>query len=236
MDYDPDWPEPCARPRPTNRARIAFGAALCYAFVVVASCLWQGCATDPATGEVSIRVPAAAVDFATNAIREYLESRAATAEGAADVETDAGESLGSTESAPSSVPAAASAALDFRYGGFKGGKAAEDPRCRLSSPTITADTIRYKWETKAPADWARSKTESGNLVVAAAFFWDDGAKKWVGGKFEWTDESRSSRSCANIHEGYGGWNAAAWKAAKKRAFCVVSADGKYRSNLLEDQP
>lgn len=234
MDYDPDWPEPCALPRPANRARIAFGAALCYAFVVAASCLWQGCATDPATGEVSIRVPAAAVDFATNAIREYLESRAATAEGAADAESGAGESLGSTEAAPSSGDAAPAAApvLDFRFGGFKGGKAVEDARCRLSSPTITADTIRYKWETKAPADWERNRTEKGDLVVACAFYWS--GDRWIGGKFDWTDESRSSRSCQNIYEGYGGWDAAAWKAAKKRAFCVVSADGKYRSNLLED--
>lgn len=199
-----------------------------------AAFLAPGCTTDPATGEVTIRVPAAAVDFATNAIREYLESRAATAEGAADAETAAGESSGSTDAAPSSAPAAASAPLDFRFGEFKGGKAVEDPRCRLSSPKITADSIRYKWETKAPSDWARNKTESGNLVVAAAFFWDEDAKKWVGGKFEWTDESRSSRSCANIYEGYGGWEAAAWEYAKKRAFCVVSADGKYRSNLLED--
>ena len=65
-------------------------------------------------------------------------------------------------------------------------------------------------------------------------YWDEDAKKWVGGKFEWTDESRSFRSCQNIYEGYGGWEAAAWEYAKKRAFCVVSADGKYRSNLLED--
>jgi len=206
-------------------------------FAAFAAALFApGCATDPATGEVEIRVPAAAVDFATNAIREYLESRAATAEREpADVE-GAGRSSGSTEAAPSSGDAAPAAApvLDFRFGGFKGGKAVEDARCRISSPTITADSIRYKWESGAPADWARNKTESGNLVVAAAFFWDEDAKKWVGGKFEWTDESRSSRSCQNIYEGYGGWEAARWEYAKKRAFCVVSADGKYRSNLLED--
>ena len=231
-DYDPDWPEPCARPRPANRARIAFGAALCYAFVVVVSCLWQGCATDPATGEVTIRVPAAAVDFATNAIREYLESRAATAEGAADAESGAGESLGSTEAAPSSAPATASAALDFRFGGFKGGKAVEDPRCRISGLKVGADSLSIKWETGIPVDWKRETLEKGPMIVAAVFYEEGG--RWIGGKFDWIDEHRSSRSLENVHSGYGGWNVGAWKAAKKRAFCVVSADGKYRSNLLED--
>lgn len=231
-DYDPDCPEPCARPRPANRARIAFGAALCYAFVVVASCLWQGCATDPATGEVEIRVPAAAVDFATNAIREYLESRAATAEGAADAESDAGESLGSTEAAPSSAPATASAALDFRFGGFKGGKAVEDPRCRISGLKVGADSLSIKWETGIPVDWKRGSTEKGPMILACAFYEEGG--RWIGGKFDWIDEHRSSRSLENVHAGYGGWNAAAWRAARRHAFCVVSADGKYRSNLLED--
>ena len=230
-DYDPDWPEPCARPRPANRARIAFGAALCYAFVVVASCLGHGCATDPATGEVSIRVPAAAVDFATNAIREYLESRAATAEGAADAESGAGESSGSTEAAPSSAPAAAPV-LDFRFGGFKGGTAVADPRCRISGLKVGSDSLSFKWETGIPVDWKRETLEKGPMILACAFYEEGG--RWIGGKFDWIDENRSSRSLENVHTGYGGWNAAAWKSAKKRAFCVVSADGKYRSNLLED--
>lgn len=207
-------------------------AAACCAALAAASILATGCATDPATGEVTIRVPAAAVDFATNAIREYLESRAATAEGAADAETDAGESLGSTEAAPSSAPAAASAALDFRYGGFKGGKAAEDPRCRISGLKVGSDSLSIKWETGIPADWKRETLEKGPMIVAAVFYRE--GDKWVGGKFDWIDEHRYSRSLENVHGGYGGWDAAAWKAAKKRAFCVVSADGKYRSNLLED--
>lgn len=207
-------------------------AAACCAALAAASILAPGCATDPATGEVTIRVPAAAVDFATNAIREYLESRAATAEGAADAETDAGESLGSTEAAPSSAPATASAALDFRFGGFKGGKAAEDPRCRISGLKVGSDSLSIKWETGIPFDWKRETLEKGPMIVAAVFYRE--GDKWVGGKFDWIDEHRSSCSLENVHAGYGGWNAAAWKAAKKRAFCVVSADGKYRSNLLED--
>lgn len=212
--------------------KTAIRAAACCAALAAASILAPGCATDPATGEVTIRVPAAAVDFATNAIREYLESRAATAEGAADAETDAGESLGSTEAAPSSAPAAASVALDFRYGGFKGGKAAEDPRCRLSGLKIGADSISIKWETGIPVDWKRGSTEKGPMILACAFYEEGG--RWIGGKFDWIDEHRSSRSLENVHGGYGGWNAAAWRTARRHAFCVVSADGKWRSNLVED--
>lgn len=125
-----------------------------------------------------------------------------------------------------------SVVLDFRFGGFKGGGSKEDSRCRLSSPKISADSIRYKWETKVPGDWERNRTEKGDLVVACAFYWS--GDRWIGGKFDWTDESRDSRSCENIHDGYGGWDASAWCSAKSRAFCVVSADGRYRSNLIED--
>jgi hypothetical protein len=212
--------------------KTAIRTAACCAALAAASILAPGCVTDPATGEVTIRVPAAAVDFATNAIREYLESRATTAEGAADAETDAGESLGSTEAAPSSAPAAASAALDFRFGGFKGGKAAEDPRCRISGLKVGSDSLSIKWETGIPVDWKRETLEKGPMIVAAVFYRE--GDKWVGGKFDWIDEHRSSRSLENVHAGYGGWNAAAWRAARRHAFCVVSADGKYRSNLLED--
>ena len=187
----------------------------------------------PLAGCASVKLPPPETyDFVTNALQLgasiWRETHAGPAEGSDSGNGASSESAGPASSSSSSV------CLDFRFGGFNGVKAKEDPRCRLSSPKITADTIRYKWETKAPSDWARSKSEKGDLVIAAAFYWDDGAKKWVGGKFEWTDESRSSRSCQNIYEGYGGWEAAAWEYAKKRAFCVLSADGKYRSNLLED--
>lgn len=132
------------------------------------------------------------------------------------------------EAAPAPSSTSTELVLDFRYGGFDGSRAKEDPRCRLSLVSIGKEKIAYKWETDIPADWKRD----GTLVVVAAFFWD--GARWVGGKFEWTDESRSSRSAANIRDGYHGWDAAAWDKAARRAFCVVSADGKWRSNLIGD--
>ena len=221
---------------------LRFLAFICFCLAgiaVVAHC--SGCASEgltPGTYDFVTNSVQRAVTAAQKAAEEYSrreDGENATEEPAAGSGRVAGASSDAAGSSASSTADVSPApVLDFRYGGFKGGKAVEDPRCRLSSPKITADSIRYKWESGAPSDWARNKTESGNLVIAAAFFWDEDAKKWVGGKFEWTDESRSSRSCQNIYEGYGGWAAAAWKTAKRRAFCVVSADGKYRSNLLED--
>lgn len=69
------------------------------------------------------------------------------------------------------------------------------------------------------------------MVVACAFY-RDGAR-WVGGKMDWTDEARSFRDTDKIHGGYNGWQSAGWDGAARRAFCVASADGKHRSNLIE---
>ena len=125
-----------------------------------------------------------------------------------------------------------SVVLDFRFGGFRGGKAVEDSRCRISKLKVGKDSLSIHWDTKIPDDWARDKGEKGPLIVVAAFYKSGDA--WIGGKFDWIDESRSSRSLANIKGGYGGWDGAAFTSAKKHAVCVISADGRYRSNLIED--
>lgn len=134
------------------------------------------------------------------------------------------------QSADPAAAATTGASLDFRYGGVKASPA-EDARCRLSGLKIGAEALSFKWESGIPTDWKRGSTAKGPMVLACAFY-DEGGK-WVGGKFDWIDEKRSTRPLKNIHDGYGGWNAAAWNAAKRRAFCVMSADGKYRSNLIE---
>jgi hypothetical protein len=121
--------------------------------------------------------------------------------------------------------------MDWRFGGFDGGKAKEDSRCRLGGVKITKDRIAYKWERGIPGDWKRGKTSKGMMVIAAAFYWD--GARWVGGKMDWTDEARTARECTHIHDGYNGWQSAGWDGAKRRAFCVASADGKFRSNLAE---
>jgi len=132
----------------------------------------------------------------------------------------------SSSSSPDAAP------MDWRYGGFDGSKAKEDSRCRISLVSITKDRIAYKWQTGIPSDWTRGKTDKGMMVVACAFYWD--GSRWVGGKMDWADEARSSRDTDKIHGGYNGWKSEGWDSAARRAFCVASADGKHRSNLIEE--
>lgn len=132
---------------------------------------------------------------------------------------------------PTPAPAPAPA-LVFSFGGVKASPK-EDSSCRISGLRMSRDGMSFHWDTGIPGSWKRGDTGKGPMVLACAFYWDAARSAWVGGKFDWIDESRSSRSFENIHDGYGGWDAAAFFAAARRAFCVMSADGKLRSNLLE---
>ena len=147
--------------------------------------------------------------------------------------TEGTERPDGAQASSDSAPTAPSVDLDFRYGGFKGSKATEDSRCRISKLKIGSDSLSFHWDTKIPGDWQRGDTKKGPMIVIAAFY-QDSSGRWIGGKFDWIDESRSSRSLENIKGGYGGWDGTSWTAAKKHAVCVVSADGKFRSNLLTD--
>ena len=130
-----------------------------------------------------------------------------------------------------SAPSAPSVVLDFRYGGVKA-KPTEDSRCRISKLRIGSDSLSFHWDSGIPSDWQRGDTKKGPMILACAFYEDGG--KWIGGKFDWIDEHRSSRPLENIHGGYNGWNASAFRAARRHAFCVVSANGKFRSNLITE--
>lgn len=176
--------------------------------------------------------------YATNRIDKAVEkhggsSSATTDTGRAGDDRAKEERDGSmvTPSDGTSKPVVAdSLVLDFRYGGFKGGSAKDDSRCRISNFKMGKSGCSLKWETSIPGDWARGK----DGLIVAAIFYKDGGGKWVGGKFDWIDRSRSTRDFKNIDGGYGGWNASAFRSAKKHGFCVVSADGKHRSNFIED--
>lgn len=136
-----------------------------------------------------------------------------------------------TTRAASTAAASIAATLEFRYGGVKANPAV-DSRCKISKLSIGRDSLSFRWDSGIPSDWKKGDTGKGPMVLACAFYLD--GDKWIGGKFDWIDTARNTRPLENIRTGYGGWNAAAWDAAKKRAFCVMSADGRFRSNLLED--
>lgn len=234
--------------KPNDIRKLKIQEAL-RSFVFLCSCLaiiaffafCNGCASEG--------LPPGAYDFVTNSVQravtaaqkaaeEYSrreDEENATEEPAAGSGRVAGASSDATGSSSSSTTDANPApVLEYRFGGFSGGKAVEDPRCRIGFPKITKDKIAWKWESGIPSDWKRGSTSKGPMVISAAFYWDETARKWVGGKMDWCDEARTSRATEKIYGGYNGWKSEGWDKAKRRAFCVVSADGKWRSNLIED--
>ena len=122
--------------------------------------------------------------------------------------------------------------LDFRYGGFRGEKAKEEPGCRIGSLKVGKDKLTYKWEAGGCEALGAKDKADYSKTVACAFYWD--GSRWVGGKFDWISTSRTSRGFENIKSGYNGWDSAAFFGAKKHGFCIVSKDGKKRSNFIED--
>lgn len=140
------------------------------------------------------------------------------------------------EEAPAETPAAqtpsaspAAAPLVFRYGGFDGSRAAEDPATQIAGLHISRSKLSYKWAKGNLGNWGLADTDAGAL--ACAFYWD--GKQWIGGKFDWISTSRTTRGFENIYGHYNGWNPDAFWAASKRAFCIVSRDGRKRTNLIE---
>lgn len=137
---------------------------------------------------------------------------------------------GEGSSPPASSFPSSSPVLLFRYGGFDGSRAVEDLATQIRDLRVSKDGLSYKWAKGNLRNWGLADTDAGAL--ACAFYWD--GSTWVGGKFDWISTSRTSRSFENVRAGYNGWDSAAFFAAKKHGFCIVSKDGKKRTNLLED--
>ena len=140
-------------------------------------------------------------------------------------DASSGSVAGSVSSSPS---------LDFRFGGFKAKDPQEVAGCRIGNLKVGKDGLSYKWLEGGCEKLGASSREDYSQTVACAFYWDGKAQKWVGGKFDWISTSRTSRSFKNIKEGYGGWDSAAFFAAGKHGFCIVSKDGRQRSSFIED--
>ncbi|MBQ9727633.1 MAG: hypothetical protein IJV65_09040 [Kiritimatiellae bacterium] len=182
------------------------------AIVAAALLLLCGCAATP---------PHPATPALTNAVLRILERLAAPA--AEDPLTVGAEGT------PAGVHASVAGSLVFAFGGFRGEGAAEDPATQIGSGRFTSRGMSYTWTAGDLGNWGLGRSEAGAL--ACAFYWDGSA--WRGGKFDWISTSRTTRSWENVRAGYGGWDADAFFAAKRRAFCIVSADGRKRTNLEE---
>ena len=92
--------------------------------------------------------------------------------------------------------------------------------------------MSYAWAKGDLGNWGLARTDAGAL--ACAFYWSDEEQAWIGGKFDWISTSRLTRSWENVRERYNGWDPDAFFAAKRHAFCIVSKDGRKRTNLVED--
>lgn len=118
-------------------------------------------------------------------------------------------------------------ALNWCWGGFNGSKAKESDRARIRNLRVTADGLSYGWERGGCEDLGATSSGDCDHTVACLFL-DDGR----GGKFEWISTSRRTRSFNNIKDGYHGWDAKAFRSAKRVWFCICSSDGKRRTNLI----
>ena len=145
------------------------------------------------------------------------------------------------EPAPAEQPAEQSAGTEpgrqdserlvFRFGGFRGEGAAEDPATQIAEVRITKDRLSYRWARGGCENFGAKSREDSGAALACAFFWSEKDKAWIGGKFDWISTSRTTRDWENLNGGYHGWDAKAFWAAPRRAFCIVSANGRKRTNL-----
>lgn len=136
-----------------------------------------------------------------------------------------------TAEAPSSAAATADAPkLVWKFGSFDGSRALEDPATQIKDLHMTKSGMSYRWAKGDLGNWGLARSDAGAL--ACAFYWDESAKAWIGGKFDWISTSRTTRDFKNL-EDYKGWSKGPFFAAPKRAFCIVAKNGRVRTNLLE---
>jgi hypothetical protein len=159
---------------------------------------------------------------------EGLEFVAAAVTGRLD---NASAAIGAETNAPSAeTDAVAFGELQWRYGGFNGSKAAPVAGCVISDLSVGGGKMSYKW--RQGGCELLGAADKGDTNCIAAFFVQLADGVWHGGKFEWISTSRTSRSLGNIEGGYNGWPEYIIEAAQAYAFCIVSKDGRKRSNVI----
>lgn len=121
--------------------------------------------------------------------------------------------------------------LSFVYGGVKANPV-EDPNVQIANLRINGRSgLSYSWANGTSLKaWGLADSDAGAL--ACAFYLD--GNTWKGGKFDWISTSRRTRDFINLNGGYHGWEPEKFYAAPKRGFCIVSANGKKRSNFITE--
>ena len=141
-----------------------------------------------------------------------------------------GEGAQASSDSPSSP--SSPVVLDFRYGGFRGGGSVEDPATQIKGFKFHSRGMSYSWAKGDLGNWGLAKTDAGAL--ACAFYEDPATGRWIGGKFDWISTSRTTRTWENVRDRYNGWDPDSFFSAKRHAFCIVSSDGRRRTNLITD--
>lgn len=119
--------------------------------------------------------------------------------------------------------------LDVCYGGFFAPYAERSDDVRIMLDSVFSLGLRYHYEDGDLRAVSPSNTHDNPDCLACLFCRADGA--WKGGKFDWVSSNRIVRDFSNIKAGYHGWPADAVKTADAYAFCIVSKDGRRRTNL-----
>ena len=123
------------------------------------------------------------------------------------------------------------AQLDWAYGGFSGKNASPVSGCEIGSLKVSSSGMSYKWVKGGCEQLGASSRTAADCICALFVKGKDG--QWRGGKFDWISTSRTTRSFENIAEaGYNGWPKSSIETATAYAFCIVSGDGRKRSNVI----
>lgn len=121
------------------------------------------------------------------------------------------------------------AALEWRWGGFRGGKATLAD-CRIAGLRVTPNGLSYKWTVGGCEDLDRSCSHSKPCCTCALFCRIDG--KWIGGKFDHISTDRRTRDFENIDGRYGGWEPEAISKATAFAFVILDDGARRRTNVI----
>ena len=137
------------------------------------------------------------------------------------------ESGGATRVGPDDVDFSL---LQWSYGGFKGGGATLSSTARIKNLSVSSSGLSYSWAAGGCEDLGATSKADADHTIACLFVLVGGS--WRGGKFDWVSTTRTSRDFKNIIGGYNGWPKDSIGKADKYAFCIVSKDGKARTNVI----
>ena len=209
-----------------GRACALSAMAFVFAAFAAGTVFFCGCTT----GNDVIYIDETIWVYATNRIDQAIEKHSPVPDAATGddpVKDEQGGSVGTPSDGGAPSGTGDSFSVDWRYGSFNGGKAVEDKTCQIASVSVSTKGVTFKF---SGGSWGGATHDNPTMRCCA--FYKNGSGKWVGGFWEWGSPDRKYRAFTNINDGYKGWNAKEFNAAKEFAFVICSKDGKKRSNVV----